>query len=307
MTAIVAIEAATKRYGRLVALDDVSLDLEPGEAVALIGHNGAGKTTLMKLVLGLIRPSAGTVRVLGEDPAGPRGAQGRRRLGFLPESVSFHGAMTGRELLAFYARLKGVRRDANAALLERVGLTAAAGRRVSTYSKGMCQRLGLAQALIGEPNLLLLDEPNSGLDPESRDQVFATIDDMRRRGATILLSTHALAEIERRVDRVALLHRGRLLALGSLAELRTELSLALTARLSVRACTTEAVLSVTSAYARPIERSRCGLVLAIDPADKPRFVQDLARLGPSLQDLEIERPGLDAIYRHLVARAEEAE
>lgn len=306
MTAVVAIEAASKRYGRLVALENVSLDLKTGEAVALIGHNGAGKTTLMKLVLGLIRPSAGTVRVLGEDPAGPRGVQGRQHLGFLPESVSFHGAMTGAELLAFYARLKGARREANAALLERVGLAEAAGRRVATYSKGMCQRLGLAQALIGEPNLLLLDEPNSGLDPESRAQVFGTIEDLRRQGATILLSTHALAEIERRIDRVALLHHGRLLAVGSLAELRSELALAMTARLTVRACTTESVLSVTSAYARTIERSRNSLVLAIDPADKPRFVQDLSRLGPALEDLEIETPGLDAIYRHLVAREEEA-
>lgn len=304
MTTVVAIGSATKRYGRLVALDNVSLDLRPGEAVALIGHNGAGKTTLMKLVLGLIRPSDGTVRVLGEDPAGSRGAQGRRRVGFLPESVAFHGAMTGAELLAFYARLKGAPRSANAALIERVGLAAAAGRRVATYSKGMCQRLGLAQALIGEPNLLLLDEPNSGLDPESRAQVFGTIDDMRRQGATILLSTHALAEIERRVERVALLHHGRLLALGSLAELRNELALAVTVRLTVRACTTDAVLSVTSAYARPIERGQSSLVLAIDPVDKPRLVHDLGRLGPSLEDLEIETPGLDAVYRHLVAREE---
>jgi len=304
MTAIVAIENAAKRYGRLSALENVSLDLAAGEAVALIGHNGAGKTTLMKLVLGLVRPSAGNVRVLGEDPAGPKGAHARRRLGFLPESVAFHGAMTGAELLDFYSRLKGAPREANADLLERVGLGAAAGRRVATYSKGMCQRLGLAQALIGEPRLLLLDEPNSGLDPESRTQVFAAIESLRRQGATILLSTHALAEIERRVDRVAILHHGRLLALGSLEDLRRELALALTVRLRVKTCTTEKVVSVMNDYAEVVERDQSSLRLAVAPAVKSRLVHDLGQLHPCLEDLEIETPGLDALYRHLVGRWE---
>ena len=165
MTPIAQWVEVTKRYGPLVAVEDVCLALRPGEVTALVGHNGAGKTTLIKLLLGLIRPSAGRVEVQGQDPAGRGGAQARRTLGFLPENVAFHGAMTAVELMAFYARLKGCSPAGNADLLARVGIAAAARRRVATYSKGMRQRLGIAQALIGEPRLLLFDEPTSGLDP----------------------------------------------------------------------------------------------------------------------------------------------
>src|SRR5690606_11788785 len=161
---------------------------------ALVGHNGAGKTTLIKLLLGLIRPSEGSVRIAGIDPAGNRGAEARRAIGFLPESVAFHGAMTGNELIAFYARLKGAPCSRNAGLVAgyarvmgepcsrsaglrgRVGMARAANRRVATYSKGMRQRLGIAQALIGEPRLMLFDEPTSGLDPASRTEVYRMID-----------------------------------------------------------------------------------------------------------------------------------
>ena len=302
MTEVVALDRLSKRYGAIAALSDVSLTLRAGESVALVGHNGAGKTTFMKQVLGLIRPSGGSVRVFGEDPAGRRGVAVRRRLGFLPESVAFHNAMTGAELLSFYARLKGCGRADNAALLERVGLAEAAQRRVGTYSKGMRQRLGLAQALLGDPKLLLLDEPTSGLDPDSRAQVYEIIDALRRRGATVLVSTHALAEIERHVDRVALLDQGRLVAAGPLSALRAEAALPLIVRLSVETCTTAAVLERIGLDAEVLERASDALVLAVDPADKLALIEGLGRLGGRLRDVEIEAPGLDALYRHLVGR-----
>src|SRR5262245_887252 len=140
MTAIVELEHVAKRYGAITALHDVSFKLEPGETVALIGHNGAGKTTLFKLMLGLSRPSSGNIRVLGDEPAAGEFAA-RRRLGYLPESVSFHATLTGREVLSFYSRLKGEPSAKIDDLLARVGLTAAADRQVRTYSKGMRQRL----------------------------------------------------------------------------------------------------------------------------------------------------------------------
>ncbi|MEZ5604708.1 MAG: ABC transporter ATP-binding protein [Burkholderiaceae bacterium] len=158
---------------------------------APVGHNGAGKTTPIKLLLGLIRPTEGSVRT-GIDPAGNRGAEARRAIGFLPESVAFHGAMTGSELMAFHARLKGESCRGNAALLEVVGIAHAANRRVATYSKGMRQRLGIAQALIGALRLLLFDEPTSGLDPASRSDVYRMIDALRIGGATVL-RLHACA------------------------------------------------------------------------------------------------------------------
>lgn len=304
MTAIVAIDHVTKRYRGLTALDGLDLALAPGETVALVGHNGAGKTTLMKLVLGLIRPSGGQVRVLGTDPSGAGGAAARRHLGFLPESVAFHNAMTGRELLAFYARLKGAPPAANDALLAEVGLAEAAGRRVGTYSKGMRQRLGLAQALIGAPRLLLLDEPTSGLDPESRARVYATIDRLRGQGATILVSTHALAEIEGHADRIALLHRGRLLAAAPLATLRAQAALPIRVRLTVATCSTGKVLEVVGSYARLLERTPDSVTLAVGAGDKLTLIGDLERLKPWLIDLDIGAPGLEALYRHFVDRME---
>ncbi|ANK81464.1 MAG: hypothetical protein TEF_12120 [Rhizobiales bacterium NRL2] len=299
MNAVVALDTVSKNYGPVAALDSVSLDLVAGETVALAGHNGAGKTTLMKLALGLARPSSGTIRVFGQDPAGRHGARARRRVGFLPESAAFHGAMTGLELLAFYARLKRARVEPLEELLERVGLDHAANRRVGTYSKGMRQRLALAQALIGEPGLLLLDEPTSGLDPDSRMQVYETIDRLRAEGSTILISTHALAEIESHADRVALLHRGKLLAAGELQALRRKAALPSRITLVVRPCHTERVLSALTVRAEVRARSEERLVLAVPHADKIAALRDIAGLGETVTDIEITEPGLEALYHSL--------
>ena len=199
---------------------DLDLALCAGECVGLVGHNGAGKSTAIKLMLGLIRPSAGDIAVLGETPTAGRGARRRDEVGYLPEAIALYPSLTGAETLAFYARLKRRPVAANAALLERVGLAAAAHRRVGGYSKGMRQRLGLAQALLGEPRLLLLDEPTTGLDPAVRQNFYEILRDLRRDGATILLSSHALAELEGEVDRVVVLNQGRKIVDGSIAELR---------------------------------------------------------------------------------------
>lgn len=299
MNAVVSLDAVSKTYGQVAALDGVSLELVAGETVALAGHNGAGKTTLMKLVLGLARPSAGTVRVLGEDPAGRHGSRARRRLGFLPESAAFHAAMTGLELLRFYARLKRAEDELLEALLGRVGLGHAARRRVGTYSKGMRQRLALAQALIGRPGLLLLDEPTSGLDPESRAQVYDTIDRLRADGATILISTHALAEIESHADRVALLHSGRLIAAGALSDLRRDADLPCRIGLSVLPCRTEEVLSALSVPAEVLERREDRLVLAVPHQHKLDVMRDIAGLEATVTDVDIGDAGLETLYRRL--------
>ena len=292
--------AVSKRYRGVTAVQDVSLRLFAGEATALVGHNGAGKTTLIKLLLGLIRPNQGSVRVSDVDPAGAQGAEARRRLGFLPENVAFHGAMTGVELMAFYARLKGHSPRRNAQLLEQVGIAAAANRRVSTYSKGMRQRLGIAQALIGEPRLLLFDEPTSGLDPASRVEVFNMIDTLRSGGATVLVSTHALAEVENRVDRVAVMHRGRLAAAGTLAQLREGVEADVRVRLRVQPCTTSLVIARLPDGARCVDRAPDSLTLHVPPAAKMAVLRVLAELGDVVQDIDIATPGLEELYRHLV-------
>ncbi|NNH30392.1 ABC transporter ATP-binding protein [Rhizobium sp. SEMIA 4085] len=220
MTTSVCLTQTSKSYGKFAAVSDISLSLGEGETIALVGHNGAGKTTIIKLILGLIRPTSGKVRVLGEDPVtGNAGV--RRRLGYLPESVSFHLALTGREILAFYARLKRIRLTTTHDLFDRVGLAeGAADRPVRTYSKGMRQRLGLAQALLGEPRILLLDEPTSGLDPALRRNFYDLVSELRSKGTTVLLSSHALTELEDRADRVIIVNGGLKIADGTLEDLR---------------------------------------------------------------------------------------
>jgi ABC-2 type transport system ATP-binding protein len=202
-----------KRYGSVLALAGVDLTVAPGELVGLIGANGAGKSTLMKIACGLVRPTAGTATVCGV-PARTREA--RRNLGYLAELFRFPGWSTASEVLALHQQLAGsprgrIERDA---LLELVGLSDAADRRVEGMSKGMQQRLGIAQALIGDPKLLLLDEPTSALDPAGRRDVRTLLVALRDRGIGVLINSHLLGELERVCDRVVILSGGRVVAAG---------------------------------------------------------------------------------------------
>jgi ABC-2 type transport system ATP-binding protein len=198
------------------AVDGITLALERAEIFGLLGPNGAGKTTTIKMLLGLSRPTRGAIRIDGRDPADPAA---RRRLGYLPESPCFYDHLTAVEYLEFVGTLfsldPAVARRRAAGLLERLGLTAHARKPLRTFSKGMTQRLGLAQALLNEPTLLVLDEPMSGLDPIGRAEVKRILREERERGATVLLSSHVLAETEALCDRVGILNGGRLLEAGS--------------------------------------------------------------------------------------------
>lgn len=226
----VRLEGLTKRYGAFTAVHDVSLAVPEGEFLALLGHNGAGKTTLMKMLLGLTRPTSGRLSVLGTQGGG---AVARRAVGFLPENVSFTGGSTGQETLEFYARLKGAPKAQVAELLDVVGLTDAVRKPVRTYSKGMRQRLGLAQALLGSPRLLLLDEPTTGLDPMLRQAFFTILREMKARGVTILLSSHVLTELQLRTDRIAILRGGELVACDTLQGLQVAAGLPVRIRVRV--------------------------------------------------------------------------
>jgi ABC-2 type transport system ATP-binding protein len=209
-----------KRYGSVVALEGIDLTVEPGELVGLVGANGAGKSTLMKIACGLVRPSTGTARIFG---AHSDTREARRTLGYLAELFRFPGWCTGSEVLRLHQRLSnsgGDRRE-RYELLELVGLSDAANRRVEEMSKGMQQRLGIAQALVGEPKLLLLDEPTSALDPAGRRAIRTLLQELRARGIAVLLNSHLLGEVERVCDRVVILAGGKVVTAGRPDELTT--------------------------------------------------------------------------------------
>ena len=297
---VFALHAVSKRYGAKEVLRGVDLGVEAGECVALIGHNGAGKTTLLKILLGLTRPTAGSVRVEGQDPVSARSVGARRAIGYLPESVAFHDAMTGREVLAFYARLKGEPVASCAGLMARVGLAEAARRRVGTYSKGMRQRLGLAQALLGEPRLLFLDEPTTGLDPSLRRQFYGLIQEARGRGATVLLSSHALGEIGGSANRMAILKEGRLVACGTLDELRRAAKLPVRIRVTVQPGTAASIAHDIGAKAnlRKVNDTMVDLTCVV--GDKMDVVRQIAALGGPVTDVDIVPPSLEEVYAHFV-------
>jgi ABC-2 type transport system ATP-binding protein len=207
---VVETRGLRKRFGAKVAVEDLSLVVKRGEVFGFLGPNGAGKTTSLKMLLGLVEPTSGTARVLG---APLRDRRVRARLGFLPEHFRFHEWLTGRELLHFHGRLYGLERRALATradeLLARVGLLESAHQPIRTYSKGMMQRIGLAQALLNQPDLVFLDEPTSGLDPLGRFLVRDIIRDLRRQGTAVFLNSHLLSEVEATCDRVVFVKAGR--------------------------------------------------------------------------------------------------
>ncbi|MDO5657137.1 MAG: ABC transporter ATP-binding protein [Paracoccus sp. (in: a-proteobacteria)] len=295
MTMALTLSHLTKRFGDFTALNDVALAVQPGQRVALLGHNGAGKSTLMKIVLGLIPFDGGEVSVMG---SGPGSAEARARVAYLPENVAFHPALSGLEMVRYYLRLRGQPVSEAPGLLERVGLGHAMKRRIGTYSKGMRQRVGLAQALIGRPGLLVLDEPTSGLDPVSRRSFYELLDGLAAEGAGILLSSHALTEVEARTDRIVILSQGRRVAEGTLADLRREAALPVS-YLLIPQPGAEPGLRAAFPEARD---NPAGLILSGAQSDKLETLRRIAAMPDLVADLEVMPPSLEDIYSHFGAK-----
>lgn len=220
-----------KRYGSHTSVDGISFEIEAGRCVALLGPNGAGKTTTLRMLAGLLQPTSGRISFNGHPP----GADYRRALGYLPQAPAFYGWMSGLEYVSFAAKLSGMRlsevKEKSAAALDRVGLGDSARRRISAYSGGMKQRLGLAQALVHRPRLLLLDEPVSALDPIGRREVMELLREIREE-TTVIFSTHVLHDAEEICDDIILMNEGTIAAQGTLAGLQSQYSLPII-RLSV--------------------------------------------------------------------------
>ncbi|HEU0028925.1 MAG TPA: ABC transporter ATP-binding protein [Ktedonobacterales bacterium] len=270
MSAAIACRGLTKRYGDVLALDHLTLDVPTGSIFGFLGPNGAGKTTTLRLLTGLAFPTEGGATVAGTDIASS-GVELRKRTGYLDQSPQFYGWMRGRELLEFVGELFGLRgaelRGRVDGALTLTGLKDAANRRIHGYSGGMRQRLGLAQALVNRPDVLLLDEPVSALDPEGRHAMLDVIAGLRGQ-ATVLMSSHILADIERVCDTVAILDRGRLVVSSSVAELRER-------------------------YTQPV------FLLEMEPGQEERAEDLIAalRAAPWVDELTWERPRLRLVAR----------
>ncbi|MFZ5550278.1 MAG: ABC transporter ATP-binding protein [Pseudomonadota bacterium] len=297
----IVLRGVHKHYGALHAVDGVDLDIAPGELFGLIGHNGAGKSTLFKMMLGLIRPTAGTLEVAGADVTSRAFRAARRRLGYLPENVVLWDNLSGTETLRFFARLKGVELAECAPLLARVGLAAAADRPVREYSKGMRQRLGFAQALLGQPRVLFLDEPTTGLDPLAIRDFHATLRELRDAGVTIVLTSHILAELQERVDRLAVLSEGRLRALGTVQGLREQHDLPLQVSLRVAPGEREHVLGWLRGLPALLPQGEGlatpdGWRLPCPREAKMALLRELAGLGAAVQDVQFAEPSLEDLF-----------
>lgn len=282
---VLTLRNVDKRYGNRLVLKGLNLSLAAGEILALVGHNGAGKTTLMKLVLGLTRPAAGSIATA---------AGSSHLVGYLPEVAAFPATISARDMLRFYARLKRRPEREVDELLSQVGLGDAARRRIGTFSKGMRQRLGLAQALLGQPRLLLLDEPTSGMDPFLRRHFYDILGQRCATGSAVLLASHALTEIEARASRIAILSDGKLLAEGSLESLRAQAGLPLGFELSLGGPPSAPLQALLNSHRALEQRDRVWR-LCCAPQNKMSLLRALSQY-PEVVDIAIQPPGLDALY-----------
>ena len=286
---MIATDALTKRYGRVTALDALTLQVRAGEVFGFLGPNGAGKTTTIRLLLGMLRPTSGTAHVLGQ-PIGVLGTAVRADIGYLPGELALWPESSGWQTLLFLEHLSrrpAVDRDR---LLQRLNLRdPELRRRVRTYSDGMKQKLGLVQALQCRPRLVFLDEPTKGLDPLVQEAFYEIVSETRARGATVFFSSHILPEVERVCDRVAILRSGRLVVAGSLDEVL------LSQRRRVRATFSAPVnVDAISRYGEIVERTDTSIGLLVSRADVPELTRYLSTLP--LRDLTIEASSLEQSF-----------
>ena len=297
---VISLQAVSKQYGSETVLRDINFEVQAGECIVLVGHNGAGKTSLMKLMLGLTRPTTGTVEILGGNPAFSAAVAQRMALGYLPESVAFYEAMTGREVLAFYASLKGSSELECKNLLELVGLSDAAKRKVGTYSKGMRQRLGLAQAMLGNPQLLFLDEPTTGLDPILRQHFYELIDGLQKEGATSIISSHALNEVEARASRFIIMKEGIIVASGTLDELYQQAALPVRLQISVAVGEAPSVAERLGSEVNIGKVNNQSISLSCFKEEKMPLIRHISSLGDVVHDMQIMPPRLDEVYSYFM-------
>jgi ABC-2 type transport system ATP-binding protein len=288
-----------RRYGDVVALDGLSFTVEPGQLFGFVGPNGAGKTTTMRIILGVLEPDAGEVRWRGQ----PVDLATRARFGYMPEERGLYPKMRVRDQLAYFARLHGLERSAAEAAadtwMERLGIAERAGDRVETLSLGNQQRVQLAVALVHEPELLVLDEPFSGLDPFGVDVLSGVLRGLADEGVPVVFSSHQLDLVERLCESVAIVHDGRLVAAGRVDELRERGAGRPLVRVAVRGAGEQWLAAVPGAEV--VDRGADGVLVALSDGAPPEAVLDAARAAGTVTHFALERPTLSELFRKAVA------
>jgi ABC-2 type transport system ATP-binding protein len=311
----------TKRYGELVAVDHLDLEVQSGEIFGLLGQNGAGKTTTILMLLGLTEPTEGQARVVGLDPA-RRPLEVKRRVGYLPDSVGFYGDLSGRENLRYTAQLNRIPRELAdstiAEVLEQVGLTARGGDPTDTYSRGMLQRLGIADALVKDPDVLILDEPTTAIDPLGVTEILDLLRALvRDRGMAILLSSHLLNQVQSVCDRIGIFAAGRLIGQGPMAELAhrfgddtAQIEAGIQTNDPAEAARVREILTAIPGVVEVNEPRRQGEPWGVGvrpAADETRVRRSIlaaaSSTGLDLTSIRPLAPSLEEIYRRAVERA----
>jgi ABC-2 type transport system ATP-binding protein len=309
MTDAIIVENLQKRFGSVVALDGVSFSVPTGTVLGLLGPNGAGKTTLVRILATLLAPSAGRARVLGHDVVSEALAV-RRRIGLAGQFAAVDGELTGRENVEMIARLYRLRaveaRIRTDEVLERFGLAEAADRRVSTYSGGMRRRLDLAAGLIGRPPVVLLDEPTTGLDPRSRKELWRIVEELRREGTTILLTTQYLEEADRLAQRIAVVDNGTIAASGTPSQLKAAVGgsvLRIRAEAADLAAISAELAGLSTGEPPQIDADAGEIRVAVrEPAASAQAIRRLDAKDLPLISVELEQPSLDDVFLNLTGR-----
>jgi ABC-2 type transport system ATP-binding protein len=306
MTPVIEAENLIRYFGTLKAIDGLTFSVEAGEVFGMLGPNGAGKTTMVRLINGLLAPSSGTVRALGLDPV-KQGDTVRAQTGVLTETPSLYERLSARDNLLLFGKLYGVpKAKLNArvdAILADLGLAARAKDKAGGYSKGMKQRLAIARALLHEPQILFLDEPTAGLDPEAARHVTDLIEQLsRERGRTVMLCTHNLNEAQRLCDRVVVMNQGRALALGSLEQLSRELWRSIWVDIELRTAPAETLVNDLRSVSgiKEVQADQQKLAVQVDSEDSiPHAVAQIAALGGQIMRVNPREHSLEEIYFEL--------
>ncbi|MBT4837499.1 MAG: ABC transporter ATP-binding protein [Methylococcales bacterium] len=301
MSALIQLKNIKKYYQQNKVLENISLDIFAGEHLAIIGNNGQGKTTLIQILLGLIPANEGDIFIQGKQVSFPRTSQDKIIFGYLPENVNFYPNLTARRTLSYFAKLKNVAENQVMELLELVGLAHVADEVVKIFSKGMRQRLGLAQALLGQPACLLLDEPTNGLDPGGIQEFYQTLENLQNQNVAILTVSHLLAEIEPRLDRLALLNDGLLQYTGSISQLTQATDLPSIIKINLQPPQAEKLQKKLQALVKNIVYNNANQQLSIECQleKKAVILDELMQYSEQLPTLSIRNPDLNSFFHHV--------